>query len=386
MISDSLGEFLIGQAASEVVGCERVCRHLVAARDLASGDAVFTEHPLVVAKPDTSSDPKLQLNEVEAVALKLLDLLGSGTAEERGAELLEGTPMSGGAGEFWRKVAGRGQGKQRATEEQCAKALGITTTNAHGTCDGSMALFLMGSMMEHSCAPNACVDFAPAAERHAMTLRMLAPVAKGERITISYVVEYQPTAMRQSRLKKQHGFVCECQRCTSMPEKARAFQYACPVCAEDGCLCSPANPAASCRDLQCDDCGTVFTLSDAQWKELIKAEICPVICESCTSVLHPYHHKLVSMYKQNMKSVPLGAQSELYCQFADARSRLTGRSVVDQWVGEYLEKAADIFAKLDDKESATEKYAAALECYCALFGAGSTQVSRVHAKQKRCSS
>ena len=78
-----------------------------------------------------------------------------------------------------------------------------------------------------------------------ISLHTVREVAAGELLSISYVGAYQPTKRRQALLEAQHGFVCGCARCTSLPETTRAFR--CPSCGEGPC--SPTSPAPSCREV-----------------------------------------------------------------------------------------------------------------------------------------
>ena len=108
----------------------------------------------------------------------------------------------------------------------------------------------------------------------------------------------------------------------------------------------PAAPRAGCRSLVCFGCGDTTSLDDESWAELLAAERSSDLGE-CMRRLHPYHHKMVAAYRSNIgpPSLPLarrcrpaspfplragrvpiagGQRAEVYCQFADARIRLSG--------------------------------------------------------------
>ncbi|KAI9023326.1 hypothetical protein DFJ74DRAFT_668740 [Hyaloraphidium curvatum] len=108
-----------------------------------------------------------------------------------------------------------------------------------------VGVYFAGSFCNHSCLPNATVILNPpdadaaapdasstAAGPHPtwLTLRCIAPIAKGESITISYTDESMlPAAHRQSRLTIR-GFTCHCELCSS-DDVMRAAQC---TCTKDG--------------------------------------------------------------------------------------------------------------------------------------------------------
>merc|ERR1711939_131256 len=75
----------------------------------------------------------------------------------------------------------------------------------HGT-----ALFATVARMNHSCTPNARIDFTS----NSATLSAIAtaPVAPGEELSISYIREEADVQVRRRRLL-EYGFVCVCERC-----------------------------------------------------------------------------------------------------------------------------------------------------------------------------
>ena len=93
-------------------------------------------------------------------------------------------------------------------------ALGVATTNAHGVMAPERAVLgLLASMMEHSCAPCACVRIGRVEEDSAISLIATRAVEAGESLTISYVPTGRSVTDRRSQLLFQHGFRCNCERC-----------------------------------------------------------------------------------------------------------------------------------------------------------------------------
>ena len=206
-----------------------VGRHLVAARDLAANEAVFSEAPLIVAAAK-SEEPAASLRGVmAAVAVQML-------CEPRSSpvHLLQEADFSadgdgGLAGSLRTWVLGalhalrsrpplvRPDGSEVALSEEVVRwAISVASVNVHGRPEPERGVLgLLSSMMEHSCAPTACAEVASAAEGSVITLRTRHAVRAGERLSISYVARDAPAVERRRQLRLQHGFVCACERCAA---------------------------------------------------------------------------------------------------------------------------------------------------------------------------
>ena len=234
----ALGASVCSLAAGEtrswrIETCPRRGRHLVAARDLAADEVVFAETPLVVA-PSMAADEPVLRGELVAVAVALLREPPLGSA----ARLLQGAHYSADADDdgslagamrawardVWVALERRRPPIRRAdggpislTEESVCWALGVASVNTHGRSDPELrgVLGLLASMMEHGCAPSACVDVASPAEGSVLTLRTRRGVRAGESLSISYVATDAPVNERRRLLRLMHGFVCTCERCAA---------------------------------------------------------------------------------------------------------------------------------------------------------------------------
>ena len=95
------------------------------------------------------------------------------------------------------------------------RMLATISCNALSVCDAELTEHGIGvypllSMVNHSCVPNACVEFSG----KSCSLRALRPIAVGEQVYISYIDVFVPLETRQSQLKEGYYFPCSCPLCT----------------------------------------------------------------------------------------------------------------------------------------------------------------------------
>jgi hypothetical protein len=369
-----IGRFIVADSrawAIEHRGAAGRC--LVATRALEAGVAVFTERPLVVASPCSSAALALEILAVveqapagsERVrALHLLQAHGSGdffALSMRSAEssLPDGAPADARAAALW--------------------ARGVAHINTHAAGEKSLGteravLGLLSSMMQHECLASCVVRVGESGEigGSPISLHTVRAVGAGEALSISYCASYQPRERRRELLLKQHGFVCDCARCTSQPELVRALQ--CPACGDGPC--SPTLGAPSCRELVCDDCEATMELDDDAWASLEAAEASSSVDE-CMSVCHPFHHRMVSMYSNNLPKLPAAARAQVLLQFASARARLLGDS--HPLVARDLESAALALHAAGEREQSLATFGDAAERFCSCFGPGCDDAARCRA-------
>lgn len=77
--------------------------------------------------------------------------------------------------------------------------------------DAGVALFSLASMFNHSCEPNAALDFAAGDALVSVVVR--APVPRGAELTIAYAANDGGLVARREYLAEAYGFVCACDRC-----------------------------------------------------------------------------------------------------------------------------------------------------------------------------
>jgi hypothetical protein len=103
--------------------------------------------------------------------------------------------------------------------------------------DEACGLWIVASLMNHSCIPNCTVVISPSppsGELPILTLRCIRPIAAGDSLTISYHdEELAPTEERQAQLSGR-GFTCVCALCSGeVREYTRAA--VCSACTEGVC-------------------------------------------------------------------------------------------------------------------------------------------------------
>ncbi|CAE8596938.1 unnamed protein product [Polarella glacialis] len=104
--------------------------------------------------------------------------------------------------------------------EVFAQVLGCAVANAYDfQPEDSEALFLFGSIIEHSCDPNVCFAAWQSPEGSIFgVFRALRPIATGEAIRNSYLEDELlrcNVQRRRTALYERQGFVCACIRCTA---------------------------------------------------------------------------------------------------------------------------------------------------------------------------
>ena len=119
-----------------------------------------------------------------------------------------------------RVYSAREQRSPRAAQKQAENAAAAAVEaaplamEAHGT-----ALYLLGSMFNHSCAANTAVNF-PSAD-HCAQWVAARDVEAGEELCISYIAAEQggmSYEQRQRSLRFSHGFFCGCELCTAQEQ------------------------------------------------------------------------------------------------------------------------------------------------------------------------
>ena len=78
------------------------------------------------------------------------------------------------------------------------------------------AVYLVPSMLNHSCDPNVDVQF----PRNDSTMHLQArrDVAAGEQLSITYIDANASVAARRKELQWGYGFSCQCARCVEESE------------------------------------------------------------------------------------------------------------------------------------------------------------------------
>jgi len=254
---------------------------LVATKDFSPGEVILVEKPLLMptmAAPGKSGQWPGLLREGERLPPELHEALmvvlafaqASLETQEEVRKGFYAPRENGGADEETEQrasiaVRGLNIGDVTVSKEDAVTTILALRYNsfsypalgADGKVEDTCALFSLGSKCEHSCLPRA-VYKADAA---------VAPIAAGERISISYVDCTMPTALRHRHCWERFSFVCRCHRCAgdpaggtpAPPDAARTLK--CWVC---GCRLQPLSAGSDCQWL-CVGGGEAFSGCGFGW-------------------------------------------------------------------------------------------------------------------------
>jgi hypothetical protein len=78
--------------------------------------------------------------------------------------------------------------------------------------------FTQFAMINHSCIPNAVIQFTCGETERKLIVKALRDIAMDEEITVSYIDVMQSTSKRQSILEEMYKFRCTCMRCSEGDE------------------------------------------------------------------------------------------------------------------------------------------------------------------------
>ena len=161
------------------------------------------------------------------------------------------------------------------TDAEVGQLLGAMNTNSHTLDLGGSAVFPLGAMMNSNCAPN-CTYYTTGRGSEIAVIATRA-VAEGEELCIDYGNNYyRPTGERQQGLLKTYGFRCDCDSCTSLPDRCRAFWCPREACGGGGGgdgergIVAPRGAGEALEDWACTTCGSV--LSSVERDECVALE------------------------------------------------------------------------------------------------------------------
>ncbi|KAI8812097.1 hypothetical protein BJ742DRAFT_794812 [Cladochytrium replicatum] len=166
----------------------------------------------------------------------------------------------------------KGTRSTSATLKQVEAVIQIIETNCHAAPLGNedddddedaCGVYILGSMMQHSCFPNATVNLFPDNNMR-MDLRATRSIRPGEPITIAYKeLDHAPRIVRRAQLMRR-GFICRCPGCDD---------DAVDWCRAVSCLCSTAgiiSPKADGEHWTCNTCDR--TIENKEKTEILKKE------------------------------------------------------------------------------------------------------------------
>ena len=179
-------------------------RGVVAARDIKMGERIFLDKPLLKLKSDHSEvlkDPDSLMKQIRKLPSE--------------AKLL-----------FY-KIGGRPLPKsfrRNLRKVKINKEYEIFFMNARSDGDWQI-LFLNGTLLNHSCAPNAFLDTIQQAGETWCEVRAIKDISKGEEVTVFYEIEQEygtysyhvygcNAKERKMKIQKEFRFDCKCDVCS----------------------------------------------------------------------------------------------------------------------------------------------------------------------------
>jgi len=353
-----MGELGLERSRVEVCELESKGRYLLTTGPVRRGEALIVEDPLYLSSVDFAAWSRLAENICDSEALAATRERGrsdgrlpvseeltlticealfneSDLDQYESFDKLRGDPLR------WAESASRLHGLLRPdvqasiSREALTRIYSIVAANAHDAEGGRAGVFALGSMCEHSCSPSAFKEVANITSLTSskdagvsekaepkLIIRALRDLAAGEIVSLSYIPEYQPTWKRKSELQAMYGFQCVCPRCTVTAECACTF--VCPDCEGP---CSPTTPSGagpgdfSDLTFTCEDCCAEFARSSEEVLSFTAADKCTIFGDVAGQAMHPYHHKIVSMYTGALGNLPAHSRAAILQQLLDANCR-----------------------------------------------------------------
>ncbi|KAJ3341529.1 hypothetical protein HDU93_004689 [Gonapodya sp. JEL0774] len=235
--------------------------------------------------------------------------------------------------------------------------------------DESVGLYLAGSFMDHSCAPNATVslsppkiDLEPAQTEGNLTLLCLRAISPGTPITISYSDnEFVPTQSRRQALLRR-GFLCTCDACSCRDASRAGSCFG--TCDGTGILAprpsdngsddddgeeegAVEDPSGEVLVFECDICDTRCSTEEAQ--AFIAAEI--EIEDDVEQQLRIVEGVLEVVQQWLSGSVESGFEKKL----DDWSGLVAPRLVVSQWQKDLLQRVGSLSMKAKSKKKGSSR-------------------------------
>lgn len=124
---------------------------------------------------------------------------------------------------------------------------------------GHTSIFPFARLVEHHCNANCAfslLDYPKDDWPVRVQIRAQKPIREGDRISISYLAGYLPTAERRKQLLQRYYFHCRCSQCTTEPDLSRGFK--CWLCEKNTGAISPAGAGDKEEDWRCMQCGVML--------------------------------------------------------------------------------------------------------------------------------
>uniref|UniRef100_A0A2P2KVV5 Histone-lysine N-methyltransferase ASHR1 n=1 Tax=Rhizophora mucronata TaxID=61149 RepID=A0A2P2KVV5_RHIMU len=169
--------------------------------------------------------------------------------------------------------------------------------NAHTICDSELrpvgtGLYLIVSIINHSCSPNAVLVF----EGRSAVVRAVQNIPTGAEVLITYIETAGSTVTRQKTLKEQYFFTCKCPRCIKaghpedVEESAILEGYRCKDDRCNGFLMRDSDETG----FICQRCGLLRTKEEVK---KIANEIKAMSDKALKATTSGTHQEAISIYK-----------------------------------------------------------------------------------------
>ena len=124
----------------------------------------------------------------------------------------------------------------------------------------------------------------------------------------------------------------------------------------------------------------VMQLDDEAWQGLLDAEACETVTAQMMATLHPYHHKPLLMYQQNLLRLQPAQRAEVLLQNADARERLYAglgsNALAHPLVANDIEGVGVAHLAAGDPAAAADSFRDAAARFAAFYGPASADTLR----------
>ncbi|EZA57559.1 Protein msta, isoform B [Ooceraea biroi] len=312
-------------------------RHLLAIRDLAPGDVVLSEPPLVwgpsihttnqrlcvgcgkrcddfnvrcgkccwpVCKSNCEGLSDKRRHELECALLARARIIPR-------CEVLLVIRML----ILWRTKSKRWTSLANLQSHEDSRRPGTEAHDETVPPEGSVAIYETASLLEHSCMANTRHSFhVDDKGRPRITVYAVTSIKKGEHLSTMYTHALWSTRARREHLLATKYFVCRCQRCSDPTELGTHLgTLNCPC--KNG-LMSPNDPLNMNTDWSCNTCPGIITSSEiAQLIDRLEEEVTEVMKQANESILsdllsrltvllHPGHQHCISVSHSLIQLLP----------------------------------------------------------------------------------
>jgi hypothetical protein len=248
-------------------------------------------------------------------------------------------------------------------EATLQKVLLIKCLNAHeifAADTTACALYALGSKMRHSCAP--AVVYTSRRSSHKGSFVAVKDVGVSEELTYSYISIYMNTKMRQSVLRNNYLFICDCVRCSTGVDRWAGVK--CERCATGFTFLDLGTTQWTCDACCSDDVPVLEERNKVEQRVDIAMKFCNVKkvkaeIDKLKLWLHEDHAQVRMLQKRMLElmieQVPAMAEAEVFRNLVETTESLL------QWSGGDLGFLDSLLVRIACKLGRAGKFDKALE-------------------------